>query len=398
MDTCAVLPFEEKRMVATSDVAVGGKELLDQFKEPWHRLCHESGADIFLTPEWIGAYLNAFEPDTEVVVFTVSAGERLLAILPLTRKWIWFRGIRLRELKGAANVHSVAFDVLRVPGPEGEEAVAAIWGQIRRFPGWHVLHLPSFREGGASQALLDCAARDGYATLTDVFADSPFVPLNKTKNGQVDVTAGASRHFRHELRRWRRKMETEIEDRATFVRHTNAEPQMLGRFFRLEAAGWKGEGGTAIQCSPETLRFYGTVAEIAAMQGRFALHSLEIGNRFVAGCFGVETSNVFHGLKLAYDEDFRRYGLGHLLAQSLLEDCAARGMGEVSLGGKSDDYKRHWTREFHRNLNGFVFSHDLRSQIAHYERSKLFPTLRRWVEALRSRLHQAGDSKAQRQQ
>jgi len=398
MDTCTVLPVEEEVeevKVATAAVAVGGTELLDGFAEPWRRLCHEADAGMFLTPEWIGVYLRAFEADTEVVIFTVSAGERLLAILPLTRKWIWFRGMRLRELKGAANVHSVAFDVLRVPGPEGEDAVAAIWSEIRRFRGWHVLHLPSFPEGGASQALLDCAARDGYVTMTDVFADSPFVPLQPGKDGRVDVLSGGSRHFRHELRRWRRQLEEQGRD-FTFVRQTSAEPEMLERFFELEAAGWKGEEGTAIRCSRETLRYYRDAARVAAAQGGFALHTLEDNGQMVAGCFGAETQNVFHGMKLAYDENLRRYGLGHLLTQSLLEDCAARGIAEVSLGGKFDDYKRRWTREYRRNLNGFVFSHALRSQIVHYERSKLFPVLRRWIEALRSRLQQTSHSKAQR--
>lgn len=362
----------------TASLQTGDIHLIDELAIPWERLCEESGAEIFLTPQWIRCYLQAFEPETKLVVISVWAGERLLAILPLTHKWIWFRGIRLLELKGAANAHSVNFDVLRVPGPAGDAAVIAIWQCIRRFRRWHVLQLPYFPEGGASQEVLNCAAEDGFATFTDVWADSPYVPLQPDSTGIVNIYRGTSRHFRHELRRFARLLESHGDATASFESVSYPQPQLLKEFFALEAAGWKGQRQTAIGSTPQTALFYREIVRFAAQKRIFRLYTLNLEGRMIAGCFGVDGIRTFHGMKLTHDEALRRCAPGHLLTQEMLKDCAARGLTEVSLGGKADEYKKHWTSNVHRNLNGFIFNRSFRSSIVHYEKRALFPELRKW--------------------
>jgi CelD/BcsL family acetyltransferase involved in cellulose biosynthesis len=361
----------------TASLETGDIRLIDKLAAPWARLCKESNAEIFLTPEWIRCYLQAFEPKTRLVVISVWEGERLLAILPLTHKWIWYHGIRLLELKGAANAHSVMFDVLRAPGPAGEAGVAAIWHCIRDFDEWHVLQLPYFPESGSSQQVLSSAEIDGYATLTDIWADGPYMSLQRDNNSQVDIFHGTTRKFRQELRRRARSLDAEIGATRQLTRVTSNECDILTDFFKLEAAGWKGRVGTAINSSAETLLFYRDIARLSAQRGAFSLYMLHAGTKLIAANFSVQTGQVLHIMKGAYDESLSRWGPGHLLTAGVLDDCVIRGIGQVSFGGKDESYKKCWMTATKRSLNGFVFNRQLRSQITFWERSQLFPALRR---------------------
>jgi len=364
---------------AATTIRIGGREQLDWLAPSWRQLCKKVGAEPFLSPDWVRCYLQSFEPTTELVVISVCAGEKLLAVLPLTRKWIWFHGIHLLELKGAANAHSVLFDVLRLPGAEGEAATTAIWQCLRDLPGWHILHLPYLPQGGPSQELLTYAAGDGFATLTDTCADSPVLRMHN-QVGQMDPHRATSSRYRSELRRGARRLEAELGGKPKLIRRTHADASALAKFYNLEATGWKGRQGTAIQSSPATSSYYRRITRVAERLGQFSLHSLEIDGRMLAACFGLEIGSHYHGLKLAYDESLRSCGPGHLILSAVLEDCARRGVGNAHLGGKMDSYKRHWTSETEPQLNGFIFNSSLRSQFVFHDSTCWFPALRRLQE------------------
>ena len=356
---------------------VGGVELLDDLAEPWNRLCREAKADPFLFPEWIGCYLQAFEPETEVIVVAVFRGARMLAVLPLTRKRIWYRGLPLIELKGAANAHSVWFDILCVPGPEGEDALQRIWAYLRDLPGWHVLQLPRAPENGVGADFRVLSEQDGFLTVLDKCDESPFVPLSMGSNGKVNILSGTTSHFRQHLRRFGRLLENELEMKPRYARRTVINEEALGEFFSLEGAGWKGRNGTSILSCSATQQFYRRIARLNIRGVSVSLSSLSADGRRIAACFGVESGQVFHILKAAHDETLRRCGPGHLFTEALLKDCAYRGLREMSFGGKAEEYKMHWTANVRRTFNVFVFKRSLLASVAFFERRHLFPVLRR---------------------
>jgi CelD/BcsL family acetyltransferase involved in cellulose biosynthesis len=71
----------------------------------------------------------------------------------------------------------------------------------------------------------------------------------------------------------------------------------------------------------------------------------------------------------------RRGGPGHLLFNSILEECAGNGIPELFFGGAKDHYKELWTQEALPHLRGFVFAPGLRARLACQVRTKVFPRL-----------------------
>lgn len=348
----------------TAKADIGGLNLLDHLAPKWERLCEETGAPPFYRPEWVAAYLKAFEPESQVILLTATAGDRLVAVLPLTRKRAWFAGVPVCKLAGAANIHSTQFDILRASDDAGEAAIRTFWSLLKRLPRWNMLELPFLSKDGAGLKLIKLASKDGCHTMTVRFTECPVLRMEKDEKGQLTWLHGTSRHFRHELRRYARILAREMGEEPRLVRRPNPDKEVMEKFYELEAAGWKGCEGSAIKCTPQTQRFYDEVSKAGAAGGYFCLHSLEANNRMLAGAFSVQTADCLYPLKIAYDESLRRGGPGQVMFDRILEECTQRGITKLSFGGRNDAYKMKWTNETLPNFNGYVFSPHFRSEVA----------------------------------
>jgi CelD/BcsL family acetyltransferase involved in cellulose biosynthesis len=372
----------------SSRIECGGADLISRYAPEWESLCKEHASAPFLRPEWIATYIRAFEPGSELLLLTANAGGKLAAVMPLVRKSCWYAGVPMVKLAGPANAHSVQFDIARLPGAAGEAAVRAIWNLLKQTPGWHVLQLPVFPDNGACQQVMRWADDEGFRTLTFLFQDSPILRMQANADGQLSWLGGTSRHFRHELRRWARLLETEAEGKPQLVLEAEANPALLEQFFNLEASGWKGQEQSAINSCEETRVFYDEIAREAAARGYFRLYSLEVNGSMVAGAFGVTTEGCSYPMKIAYNERLRRCGPGQVMFNGILEDCAAVGIKELFFGGDRDRYKTSWTQDTLPHFNGFVFAPGFRTQLAYHVRTGILSPLGklrgRW-RAMRSR-------------
>jgi len=367
----------------TAKAEIGGLDLVHPLAGRWERLCDETRCLPFYRPEWIAAYLKAFEPESQVVLMTASAGDRLVAVLPMVRKRAWFAGVPVWKLCGAANIHSTQFDILRTPCEAGEASISAFWSLLKRLPVWNMLELPLLSRNGAGLRLIRQASREGCRTMTMRFGESPVLGMKKDENGQLTWFHSTSRHFRHELRRCARILAHEMGEEPKLVRRINPDRETLEKFYELEASGWKGREGSAIKSAPPTRAFYSQIAQAGAAGGYFCLHSLEANNRMLAGAFSIETEDSLYPLKIAFDESLRRGGPGHVMFHHILEDCANRGITQLFFGGNNDPYKMKWTTETLPTFNGYVFSPDFRSRLAFRLRT-LHPGIGRARQAMQA--------------
>lgn len=359
----------------TATLQVGGEELIHSIAERWRSLCDETASAPFQRPEWVQTYLRVFEPGNQLVLLTVHSSKGLVAVLPLIRKRSWYAGLPVVKLAGAANVHSVRFEILRKEGIAGEAALTLIWQLLKSMAGWDVLELPVFPQHGTCQKLMALAGLDGFNTVIFLAQDSPMLHMQRDGNGQLTWLGDTTRHFRHELRRKRRMLEEEAGDKLKLVCRADPHSETLNKFYEMEAAGWKGREGTAINCDQETRSFYDSIAREAASRGYFRLHALEIKGRMAAAAFSVVTDDCFFPMKVTYDESLGYGGPGQLMLNGILQECAEKGIGELFFGGGKDYYKTSWTSETVPHFDGFVFNKNLRAQLAYRVRTKILSPL-----------------------
>lgn len=348
----------------------GGQELVEQIAADWRRLCDESGdEEVFYRPEWAQAYLQAFEPKAEVIVISCWAGERLRGILPLVRRRAFVSGFPIVTLTVPANVHSLRASLTVCPGAEGQAALQALWRATKDLPRWDLIDVANVVEGNGLDRLVALAAADGYRAARKRTSQTLYLPIaasatsTSDKAAQPPWLAGTRPKFRSHLRRAKRQLE---EQGTLELKHYGAaDPAALKKFYDLEASGWKGAEGTAIQCDARTQQFYDSVAQAAARDGYLSLDFLELNGKPIAGHFGFNLRGRYFLAKAGYDEAFRRHGPGQLLVNEILGQTPQRGLREFDFVGPATWDESRWASERRTNYRVFIFRKSLYGALLH---------------------------------
>ena len=333
---------EAVRPVPTVTLEEGGVDIIDPLAEEWRRLCDEGPSDEpFYRPEWIRAYVRAFEPAKKLMVLTTRVGGRLKAVLPLIRERTLSCGLPVTKLRSAANCHSCRFDAARGAGIEGEEAVLAIWNFLKHLSGWDVLQFCDVPQSGALERLWDAAHSDGFPTGRWESMRSPYVPLSGLSSDMEPWCSRDSAKFRWNMRKSTRTLSARGPLRLQRIE--KADPHFIQLFYDLEKASWKGKAGSAIACSRNIRAFYDEIARNADRFEYLSLYFLEVNGEMIAAQFGLSHRGRYFLPKLAINEHYREFGPGHLLINAVLSDCVRRGLAEFDFTGPWAEYKGRWT-------------------------------------------------------
>jgi CelD/BcsL family acetyltransferase involved in cellulose biosynthesis len=352
---------------------------VEQLAAAWRELCKECPRDEpFFRPEWIAAYLRAFEPQTPVLLATAHSDEQLRAVLPLIEKNGFFCGIPARILRGAGNEHSGRFDLVRCAGVDGDLAVRLIWSVLKDRTDWDLIELPYVPEGGAAEQLLRLASDDGFLTGQYESYRSPYIPL--ANGDRADLIPRRS-DFRHNLRRRNRRAREKWDVQLRRVQ--TADSIELERFYALESSGWKGNARTAIACSEPARRFYDEIARVGSQFGYFSLYLLNFDDTVVGGHFGLSYQGHYYAAKAGYDERYAFYSPGHLIVEAVLRDLLAQGFSEFDFLGPWMDWKERWAREGRTHSFCYVFRPGLLGHTLFSMKLRVLTALRRVVRRSR---------------
>lgn len=321
----------------------------------WQALSEQAVNSTLYGPAWIRAQVLAFEDPYQVQLICARAQGRLLAVLPLVRDRAWYRGVRLRRLRGASGHLCLRYDL--TVAPDWSRAVAqALYVWLEAWRGWEVLELRHVAHGARAWDLQQAAARAGCPVARWNYCESPYLTPATHSNGSK---------FRRELARTRRQLAERGPVRLQ--RHTDLSPDLLEQFFAMEAAGWKsGPGGNAVLSGGPRLRhFYDELAAGMGHGGGLVLHQLLCGDRPVSMSLGVRNAAGYHLVKWVYDEEYSHFGPGHLLIDAMLEECRATACPRFDFTGESSAAKRKWTELSLPHDWLFIFRRSLRGRLVH---------------------------------
>ncbi len=373
-------PANASRSAFTISVHEGGTEIISQAAEEWRQLCtHASDDQPFFRPEWIEAYLRAFAPGAKLVLLTARVAGELCLTLPLIKENAWFYGLPVRKLRSPANSHPGRFDAVCRAGSEGAAAILATWEYLQRLPGWDVMEFRHVPEGGTLSQMVAAARNSGFHTARLPISASPIVRIPVQREDLAKMPPNAK--LRSQLRQVRRQL---LEKGSLSLRRVDtADSVALRKFYELEASGWKGREGSAITCAPATQQFYDEITAAAAQFHYLSLYLLEWNGRAVAGHLGLCHQDRYYSPKVAYDEQLKRFALGHLIFDEVVKDCALRGIREIDITGSADEWKMKWTSEVRRNLAEFIFHKSMRGRLTYCLAFRMRPALARFLKRKR---------------
>lgn len=294
----------------------------------WDALADRAGALPWLRPGWVRAWHDAFGRGVLEIVALRRDDGRLTALAALER-----RGARLHS---TTNWHTPEFELLSEDDEARRELVAVLLAD--RPQRLELSFAP--RSGGGLDEVRSMGRAKRFRVLERVVERSPYVPVESSWESYL---ASRRRDLVKDLARRRRRLGEQGE--VTFELRDGREglEELLVEGFRLESSGWKAENGTAIVSRPNTLRFYTTVASWAAERGWLRLAFLRLDGNPLAFEFTLETGGALFNLKGGYDQEWRKFGPGKLLAEDLLRYVFERRLSSYEFLGSEEPFKLEWT-------------------------------------------------------
>lgn len=274
-----------------------------------------NGQDAFGDRAWFEAWYAAFAPGVPRYPLPIPAVDFQPELIPgevrvLRRRWHF--------LRAPANSHSPKSGWRLANTPRPLDLSQALLDALRASR-CHGIEIDLLPEQSPAFALLQEAATAGRWMI---------VVEEIERTALVDVTGDWERYLKGlpwRLRKTVNAQERQLRERgAVTFRDVSQDvdwPRWLDGALELEAAGWKGQQGTAIVQHANEARFYRAVAEAAVEKGKLRLNVLVLDDRLIAFQFAIVEDNAFFWLKTAYDEQLDRYSPGSIIAKLSLKEC-----------------------------------------------------------------------------
>jgi CelD/BcsL family acetyltransferase involved in cellulose biosynthesis len=186
----------------------------------------------------------------------------------------------------------------------------------------------------------EAARRAGHLVLERENERSPWISCAGSWD---DYAAGLGAKMRREVRRRRRLLEWTGALTIEVLDGSERLDTLLDEGFAVEAAGWKGDGGTAIVSHVATARFYREVAAWAAARGWLRLGFLHLDGRALAFDFAIEAGRVHYLLKTGFDAGHRASAPGKLLRAEMIRRAFDGPALSYEFLGANEPWKREWT-------------------------------------------------------
>ena len=173
----------------------------------------------------------------------------------------------------------------------------------RENPGITSLMFPNLRQDGPMLALLrDRAILTGRELR--LYDGHQRAMLSGAAQGEAAMAHALSPKKLKDLRRLRRRL-AECGELVHASARTPADVRDAAeRFLAMEAAGWKGQRGTALLADPSLTTFLRTMTRLLARDGKCRIDTLSVGGKPAAMGIILQSGGYAYLWKIAYDESF----------------------------------------------------------------------------------------------
>ena len=302
----APLPNGQLRLLGVSALEEPG------FLASWERLVARAcEPNPFFEPWFLLPALRQWGVRDRVVVKAWFVDGRLTGFFPVVRSARYY-GHAVTHATGWLHPNAVCGVPLIADGHEDafwQDLLAHFDRSARRAL---FLHLPMLPAQGPAHAALD-RALSARPRAHFVAAEERRALLTGDTTATVYLEASMSAKKRKELRRQHNRLAEEGTLAFERLEGDDGLAEWTAEFLALEAAGWKGAGGSALASAAETRALFEQSLAGAAAAGRLERLAVRLDNRAIAMLVNFITPPGAYSFKTAFDEGYARFSPGMLL-------------------------------------------------------------------------------------
>jgi len=295
------------------------------FLDAWRDLGTSAAEPNPFFEAWFAApSLDHFAGGKDCVLAAYWAGGRLAGVLPLIRSTKYY-GHKVPHI--GTWLHDNAFCGAPLVAKGCEKSFwRALLHELDRAPGPALLlHLPALPISGALNKALE-AVLFAYSRPSAIVERTDRAMLASSLSPADYLTQAMSTKKRKELRRQRKRL-CELGD-LTFERAEGSQDLQpwIEQFLALEAAGWKGDAGSALKESAATRAFFNDTLSGSGKVGKLERLALRLDGKPIAMLANFLTPPGAYSFKTAFAEDYARFSPGLLLQLENLEMLSRPGI------------------------------------------------------------------------
>lgn len=297
-----------------SVLAIEDFDLLEDHLQAWDDLSADSlEPNPFYEPWMLMPALRSFTAGKDirvVLVFAADQGEQILCgVFPLEMK-PRYKGLPVAAFSLWQHIYCGLCTPLIRAG-YGRECLDSFFDWLASGSGCALMEFNLVAgEGRFHELLNDCLARRGSQSLVrESYSRALFRPL---ESADAYVSAALNRGHRKDLRRRTRRLsETGALAYDTLEQDGNIDA-WIDEYLRLEASGWKGQGG-AFACSEPDREYFAAIARAAFEKRKLMMLAVRLDGKPIAMKCNFMTRPGSFAYKIAFDENYAFYSPGVLL-------------------------------------------------------------------------------------
>jgi CelD/BcsL family acetyltransferase involved in cellulose biosynthesis len=309
------------RALAPAAAAAGALTPLADVSVPAWRALSERAIEPngYYLPEWELAVNASARDRVGAIALTAWDGAgRLTGLMPVVSLW------HACKIPVPALVSADPYGTLSTPPLDRElaaEAVASLLYQARQ-SGVHALILRDMSlDGAAMKVFADVLRRDGMQPL--VLQSHVRACLDATRDADELLQEALGSKKLKELRRQRNRLAEHGAIRFEVARESADVAVALETFLKLEASGWKGQRGTALEQHAGDAAFVRRATEGLAANGQCQIVTLHAGDAPIASAIVLRHQDRAFYFKLGVDERFAKFSPGVQLTLDLTRHFCA---------------------------------------------------------------------------
>lgn len=190
------------------------------------------------------------------------------------------------------------------------------------------------------------SARKAYSKGFVIMRPAPGCARVELDEGWREPERKLSASRRRDLKRCLRMAQSQGPvSMETLIPEADQLRGLLDEAYRIEQSNWKGRMGSSLSRDAPLGLFFRKYAARVRDQGMLRLFFLRIGGSAAAMEIAVECAGTLWGLKLGYDENFKRCAPGLLLMTLVLRDAASRGLKYRAFLGSAEPWQLAFTKD-----------------------------------------------------
>lgn len=344
---------------------VTSRNELETYAHEWNELLSSSKANtIFLTWEWISAWLEAVYPDAHLFVVSVRDGDgRLIAVAPFYLSDLHLLGlIRYRCLRVIGDCQSggVYGDVIVRSGFEDVAMMFVMQELLKHNDIWDCIWVCNMAGWTDAYERFSGICKELGLCMHEWLREFSMVKLPDTHEAYLQQF---SKNHRRNIRCKTRQLHESHAVELVRCASRDKLPELLGRLFELHRRRWEsvGQAGSFVR-RPPMKRFYESFAPVALREGWLSLNVLKVDGILQATQYGYVYDGTYHALQDGYNPDSFD-GIGNVLRNLIFERCIQERLREYDFLGGFTEHKRRWGAEVRKGYNLLIGRKSLKNRL-----------------------------------